>query len=281
MKLKVNSCLQYNVLSSGTIILNIHALQTNQQHILEEKLIINPFIENEELPGALGEKRLIRFDVEKDSELKIEYSATVESTVLFTDHQQQTESAVSQLPNDVLPYLNPSRYCQSDKLSRFANNHFGEIANPFEKVLAVKNWIHENVEYLSGSTDSETSAFDTVTELAGVCRDFAHLGITLCRALSIPARYFTGYAYQLEPQDFHACFEAFIGGHWILFDATELVPLNGLVKISTGMDAADSSVASIFGNVQFVSSEVSCECLGDDCEPFHYEDGLCKGISYG
>ena len=122
--------------------------------------------------------------------------------------------------------------------------------------------------------------FDTVTELAGVCRDFAHLGIALCRALGIPARYFTGYAYQLVPQDFHACFEAFISNEWVIFDATKLVPLNGLVKISTGRDAADNSVASLFGGIVFNSSNVNCELKDKEIKPVFYDAYNLKGISY-
>jgi len=103
-----------------------------------------------------------------------------------------------------------------------------------------------------------TSAFDTVTQRTGVCRDFSHLAIALCRALNIPARYFSGYAYEMEPPDFHACFECFIGGNWVVFDATHLAPLNGLVRIGTGRDAADAAVASLFGGVSCSRTTVSC-----------------------
>ena len=154
--------------------------------------------------------------------------------------------------------LFPSRYCQSDRLSRLAWDLFGTIENPHEKVVAITDWIHDNVEYLRGSTDSMTSAYDTVTQRTGVCRDFAHLGIALCRALNIPARYFSGYAYQLDPPDFHACFECFIGGSWVVFDATRLAHLNGLVRIGTGRDAADAAVASIFGSATLHADAVSC-----------------------
>src|SRR4026209_2982055 len=106
-----------------------------------------------------------------------------------------------------------------------------------------------------------TSAFDTVTQRTGVCRDFSHLAIALCRALSIPARYFSGYAYQLDPPDFHACFEAFIGGRWSLFDPTRLAPLNGLVRIAMGRDAADASIATIFGRMLCTAMSVRCELL--------------------
>jgi transglutaminase-like putative cysteine protease len=126
-------------------------------------------------------------------------------------------------------------------------------------VVAISDWIYDNVEYLRGSTSSETSAYDTVTQRTGVCRDFAHLGIALCRALNIPARYFTGYAYQLEPPDMHACFECFIGGRWTVFDPTRLAHLNGLVRVGVGRDAADAAVASIFGSACLKNMSVNCQ----------------------
>ena len=280
MKLEVSSELKYAVTSPGTIILNIHALRTQKQTVLEEVLNIDPYIKTEELSTEHSENRLIRFDVTDQKNISISYKAVVDNYYTETNHDGQVTATVSALPADVLPYLYPSRYCQSDKLFRFANSKFGYLINPFLKVLAVTDWIYYNVEYLSGSTDAQTSAYDTVTELAGVCRDFAHLGIALCRALGIPARYFTGYAYQLVPQDFHACFEAFIGNEWVIFDATKLVPLNGLVKISTGRDAADNSVASIFGGIVFNSSMVNCELKENDITPVFYDPSSLKGVSY-
>jgi transglutaminase-like putative cysteine protease len=166
-------------------------------------------------------------------------------------------------------------------LYRLAHNLFGHITNPFEQVVTLTDWIHKNVQYLSGYSNSQTSAFDTVTEQVGVCRDFAHLGIALCRALTIPARYFTGYAYHLKPADFHACFEAYLGGNWVLFDATKLVPLNGLIKIATGRDAADTAIANIFGDVTFTTMQVSCElALEEGFEPIYYGSEDFKGLSY-
>jgi len=106
------------------------------------------------------------------------------------------------------------------------------------------------------------------------------LGIALCRALTIPARYFTGYAYQLNPPDFHACFEAYLGSEWVLFDATKLVPLNGIVKIATGRDAADTAVANLFGNVLCNKIRVLCKVVEDDFKPFFYEPSQLKGVSY-
>jgi transglutaminase-like putative cysteine protease len=248
--------------------------------VLEEAFTIDPYLKVEELISSHGENRFVRIDIPERTNIKIDYKAIVDNSFKMVDHTNQQLVPVSQLSTDVFPYLFPSRYCQSDKLFRFAGKKFGNIENPFLKVIALTDWIYNNVEYLSGSTNSQTSAYDTVTEQAGVCRDFAHLGIALCRALSIPARYFTGYAYLLKPPDFHACFEAFLGNEWILFDATKLAPLNALIKIATGRDAADTAVASIFGSVNCNAIGVSCSVLDEDFQPFYYRQNSFEGISY-
>ena len=136
-----------------------------------------------------------------------------------------------------MQYLYPSRYCESDMLVRLALQEFGGAAPGFERVTQICNWIHAHVEYLHRATNPMTSAYDTATERAGVCRDFAHLAIAFCRALAIPARFVSGYAFNLYPCDFHACFEAFLGNSWYFFDATRLVPQSGFIRIGTGRDA--------------------------------------------
>jgi transglutaminase-like putative cysteine protease len=280
MKFKISSELEYQILSDSTLILNIHALRTPSQTVLEESFIVDPFLKGEELLSSHGENRFMRVEAPTGTHLKIKYDAVVDNAIKLINSSSLNDVPVSELDSNVLTYLNPSRYCQSDKLYRLANNKFGTIGNAFEKVIALTEWIHRNVEYLSGSTNSQTSAYDTVTEQAGVCRDFAHLGIALCRALTIPARYFTGYAFSLEPPDFHACFEAYLGGHWIIFDATKLSPLNGLIKIASGRDAADAAIASLFGNVFCQTVKVSSQCLENNFIPFYYIPSQTLGINY-
>jgi len=281
MKFNVFTQMEYVVQSPGTLILNIHALRTPHQAVLNEAFTVEPYIKIEELVSTQAENRLIRFEVAEPGTIKVTYNALVDNYYEVIDYSRQEETLVAQLDVSVLPYLNPSRYCQSDKLYRLAHNLFGHIDNPFEQVVTLTDWIHNNVQYLSGYSNAQTSAFDTVTEQVGVCRDFAHLGIALCRALTIPARYFTGYAYHLKPADFHACFEAYLGGNWVLFDATKLVPLNGLIKIATGRDAADTAIANIFGDVTFTTMQVSCELAeAENFEPFYYETGGFKGLMY-
>jgi transglutaminase-like putative cysteine protease len=143
---------------------------------------------------------------------------------------------------------------------RFAHSTFGNLRAGYHRVNGICNWIREYVEYQSGVSDSLTSAFDTVTERAGVCRDFAHLAIALCRALGIPARYVSAYAWRLAPPDFHAVIEAYLQGPsgigWYLFDPTRMSAPDGLVRIGTGRDAADVAFCSPYGEVGFEKPEV-------------------------
>jgi transglutaminase-like putative cysteine protease len=259
MRFNITSEIAYAVSGPSTLILNVHALRNGAQMILAESFSIEPKVKCEEFVLDQGQNRFVRIVTGSARELKINYTATVETQVRLLPANKLSPATMGTMDRNVIPYIYPSRYCQSDKLGRLAYSKFGNIKHPYRQVCAIRDWIHENIQYLSGSTNWQTSAHDTVVERAGVCRDFAHLGIALCRALNLPARYFTGYAHQLKPQDFHACFEAHIGGAWLIFDATKLAPLNGLVRIATGRDAADAAVATIFGPTRSTTVKVSCE----------------------
>jgi transglutaminase-like putative cysteine protease len=259
MPFQIHAELHYQVLQRSTVLLNLHALATGNQTLSHEYLQITPGVAWEELPlETSGENRYIRLDTGNAMQLDIAYSVAAETKHEMVSHQALHDLSVSQFHRSALPFLFPSRYCQSDRLGKLAWKEFGGIGHPYDQAVAIADWIFENIDYLSGSTDAGTSAFDTVTQRAGVCRDFAHLGIALCRALSIPARYFTGYACNMQPPDFHACFEACIGNRWIIFDPTRLAALNGLVRIATGRDAADASVATIFGKLTLTGMAISC-----------------------
>jgi transglutaminase-like putative cysteine protease len=280
MKFNIHSEITYQVASPTTFIFNINALRTNSQQIINESLVLNPQLAVEEFSYNSGSGRFLRLKALGNTTFTISYNALVDSNYILYDQRQEFQTVpVEELDGEIIPFLFPSRYCQSDKLQKLAYSEFGDIENIYSKVLAISDWIYKNVDYVSGSTDSQTSALDTITERVGVCRDFAHLGITLCRALSIPARYLTCYAYTLQPPDFHACFEAYIGGNWIVFDATRLVPLNSLVKIANGRDAADAAVASIFGNAVSTNIVVSCELADVNFIPFWYDENVLNGFS--
>lgn len=280
MDFKVSSTLEYTIQDLSTFIFNISVLKNRSQTVLEEHLNIEPYILAEELFSYEGIVRSVRLEASTSQSLKIEYKALVNLQFELINKKHLIQVPVSKLPADVIPFLFPSRYCQSDKLTRLAHNKFGNIKSAYDKVLAICHWISENVEYVIGSTDSKTSAFDTVTQRVGVCRDFAHLGIALTRALAIPARYFSCYAYQLNPPDFHACIEVFLGGKWISFDPSRLAPLNGLIRIGTGRDAADVSVATIYGNVGFKNLKVLSEVQQGIFRAIYMKDiveeGLCS-----
>ncbi|UAY52865.1 transglutaminase-like domain-containing protein [Ferruginibacter albus] len=281
MEFEVHSELQYKVLMPTTFIFNLQVPTTSSQSVIKETLVTDPVLKFEEFHSPSIDARFLRLQVNKGINFKIRYDATIDLNYKIVNRDQLLQTVpVFKLDAEVIPYLFPSRYCQSDKLQKLAFKEFGDIENTYAKVLAITEWIYNNVEYVSGSTNSSTSAHDTLTERAGVCRDFAHLGITLCRALSIPARYFTAYAYDLTPPDFHACFEAYIGGEWIFFDPTKLVPVNGLVKIANGRDAADAPVASTFGKTICTLMNVKCETKDTNFKPFTYAMSKQRGLSY-
>ena len=270
MAFQINAELQYDVLMRSTVLLSIHALATQNQKLHQESFKVTLGVTCEELPVGTGENRYIRLDTGVATKLEVSYAVMAETRYKIVSHEEIHDIPISEIQRSAISYLFPSRYCQSDRMGRLAMKMFGSIDHPYNQVVAIADWIFENIDYLSGATNEETSAFDTVTQRAGVCRDFAHLGIAFCRALSIPARYFAGYACNMQPPDFHACFEACIGNRWFIFDPTRLAALNGLVRIATGRDAADAAVATIFGQMQMTGMSVSC--VAENFQPLSAAD---------
>lgn len=262
-KFHVSCRIDYDIRPSATMLFNVRASNGRGQNVLSEKLTISPELRSEVIETGPGGNRFDRVKTGDAKSLTLRYEAEVESVPLLLNPEHLRKVPPAQLDPAQLPFLMPSRYCQSDRLARFAWQKFGNIEDAYDQVLKITDWIQDNVEYVSGTTTSATSAYDTVTECVGVCRDFAHLGIALCRALTIPARYFTGYAWNLQPPDFHACFEAYIGNRWVLFDPTRLASPNALVRIGAGRDAADVSVCTTFGIASCIRQDVQCTALDD------------------
>lgn len=260
MKFRVTSELDYLLYGPATFLFALKCLQTGGQNILSEHLELTPFVHTEDFSLASGMNRFSRLRTYNPGSIRISYQAEVNTTAHIVPVDSINSQGPENLSPEAIPYLFPSRYCPSDRLRQQAMNLFGHLTQPHAIATAVSDWIHANIAYVSGSSGETSWAIDTLEQRQGVCRDFAHLGISFCRALNVPARYATCYAYQLEPPDFHACFEIFSGGLWYLFDATELAPLNGLVRIATGRDAADAAVCTIFGNPELTHSVVSCGC---------------------
>lgn len=172
---------------------------------------------------------------------------------------------VGQLPDDTLQYLLQSRYCPSDRpeAAEAAREIVAGLPPGYAQAEAVRAWVHANIDYRYGVSDTSTDAIDTMDAGAGVCRDFSHIGITLCRALRMPARMVVGYLYQLDPMDLHAWYEVFIDGLWYSFDATQSEPRGGRVVVAYGHDAADVAFLSNYGALDTESLHVTVELARD------------------
>ena len=277
MKFKVSSQLEYDLNNPATFLFALKCLQTGGQEILSESMTTSPAVDIEDFHITSGMNRFSRIRTINPGTLAIHYEAEMDVSTRIVPLSSLRADPTSEMNPEGIPFLFPSRYCQSDIMRQQANDLFGTIQGSYAIATAVSEWIFNNISYVSGSSGETSSAVDTMNARQGVCRDFAHLGIALCRALNVPARYATVYAYQLQPPDFHACFEVFIDGWWYLFDATHLAPLNGLIRIATGRDAADAAVCTIFGDPQLTKSLVSCEALDPDFQPVTREGLVERG----
>ena len=179
------------------------------------------------------------------------------------------EVSAEEIPDSVLSYTLPSRFCPSDELGDLAWQLFGSIPSGWARVQAIVDWVHREIEFDYGRTSSTASALDVLAAHAGVCRDFAHLAIALCRAFSIPARYAFGYLPDIgvpttgAPMDFCAWMEVFLSGQWWTFDPRNGMPRIGRVLIGRGRDALDVAMMSTFGRVELESMLVWADPVGD------------------
>lgn len=251
----VEAVLEYQVLSNSHFCFNIEAAQWPTQNILSERLAISSGVTPHAWTDPLSGNRIIRFDA-APGPLLVNYKAEVEVHV-EPPAEALRETPLGQVPDEIFPYLLATRYCESDVLCNEAVKLFGQVPAGLGRVQHIVDWISREIEYKPLSTNSNTTAHEVLEQRAGVCRDFAHLGITFCRALNIPARLVVGYVWFDEPpQDFHAVFEAWLDGRWVLFDPTGMAPVDRLVRIGTGRDAKDVAFATMFGQVQMTRKQV-------------------------
>ncbi|MBY0610845.1 MAG: transglutaminase family protein [Beijerinckiaceae bacterium] len=172
------------------------------------------------------------------------------------------EVPVAALPAETLLYLLGSRYCETDKLSQTAWDRFGSVQPGWSRVQAIVDFVHEHITFGYHHASSTRSALDVYNERVGVCRDFAHLAVTLCRAMNIPARYCTGYLGDIgvpkdpAPMDFSAWFEVFLGDRWYAFDARHNRPRIGRILIGIGRDASDVPIMNSFASHRLAGFEV-------------------------
>jgi len=261
VKLKVVATLVYRFDHETPVIVAIEPARSPDQTILSERLLIDQPAELiRDLDADTGMRR---FRTVLSGQVSIQYQGTIDNGLRPFLQAGAQQHAWAELPAEVLPYLLPSRFCPSDSLMRFAQREFSDIEAGGAKVLAVVDWLQEHVDYVHGVSNAQTTAEQTFIDRAGVCRDFSHLGIALCRALNLPARAVSAYAADLDPPDFHAVFEVFLDGRWWLVDPTRLAPIEGMVRIAAGRDAAD---------IAFLTSGSLCQCLSQWVEVTRTED---------
>lgn len=283
IRIQLQVDLQYEIDAyGGDFVFNIHAATHSPHQIISnESLVLSqPITPRIDTDPATG-NRYMRLSAQQ-GDLHVRYSATIDLQHHRADPAQLVEVPVRNLPAEVLGYIYPSRYCQSDRLVTFATREFGGLWQGYSRVQAIQEWVRKRTTFTSNTSNSNTSAVDTLIEQVGVCRDFAHLMIALCRAVNIPARFATGTDYGadpvLGPPDFHAYVEVYLGDGWYIFDPSNTAIPMGLVRFGTGRDAADVAFATIFGGVRThapVISAVAVEDGGRGCMlPHHCNEAL-------
>ncbi len=259
--------LDYVVDSPTDFVFVLQPTPTAYQRVTWEKLSTSPELPFVEEGSGSPVNRHIRVHAEPGP-FQLKYEAIVDLVHHFALPADVKEVPIASLPASVLQYIYPSRYCQSDRMLNVARQEFGTMEPGYERVEAIRQWVQDRTRFLPGSSHAGTSALETMECASGVCRDFAHLMITMCRALNIPARLATGIDYgadpALGPTDFHCYVEAYLGDRWYIFDPSGISPRMGLLRIGTGRDASDVAYATIFGTVQWTMPRISIRAEGDE-----------------
>ena len=259
MKLKVACQLDYDSKENAPLILMLRPQNGSEQQLIEESYVLNPSIPISEYQDVYG--NLCQRLVAPIGNLNIKTSSIFDVNETLATNTEAGFVPIENLPHQVIIYTLPSRYCESDKLFTLASEIVQNLPMGYQQVEAIRLWVKENLIYEYGRSSSSTSAFDVSISRTGVCRDFTHLCLALCRAINIPARMVVGYLYDLKPMDLHAWFEAFMGDKWYGFDATQELPKGGRVVIAYGRDANDVAFASQFGDMELVNMSVSVQAV--------------------
>ncbi len=255
MRLNISVKLDYETEDLRTILLQIEAAENvADQTIIESALDIVDPVSHVRVPA--DEDVGTRSWIQVRDRLAVTYTAVVEILRPAVDLSSLGQVPLPEIPGDVVKYLLPSRFCPSDKFDVFVEDAFGSL-QAGARVAAIRSWIETNLEYVPGSSDAQTDVIDTFIKRQGICRDYAHLMVTLARASNIPARVVCVYAPDVTPPDFHAVAEVYLDGEWHLVDATGMAPSDTIVRVGVGRDAADIAFLSIYGPNQLKEQKVS------------------------
>lgn len=215
------------------------------QWVAREEYRILPHVPVFEFTDSYG--NLAQRLVAPPGRFEVQHSAEVHTPDVIEEGSGQPMILVQHLPDSVLQYLLPSRFCESDRFNLMAAQITAGLEPGYDQIAAITHWLRTFIRFEPGSSELPISAVEVNQRQKGVCRDLSHLGIALCRALSIPARLAVGYLYELEPMDMHAWFEAFVGGRWYKFDPTQEEIRAGYVGTGYGRDASDVAIYNQFG----------------------------------
>jgi transglutaminase-like putative cysteine protease len=253
LTVRVGCLLRYTAASDTPLLLNLRPAEEPRQVVQQEKLVIGDNLPSEEFTDSHGNhihRVLLR---PGPTEIRHDALVSVWASADPHDHAGGEQTPIAALPPQFLRYTLPSRYCDSDRLLNFAWEKFREFPPGGQRVQAICNWVHSNIEYRFGSGRPDISASEVIARGYGVCRDFSHVVVALCRTLNIPARYATGHLPDIgwvdpgSPMDFHAYVQAFLGGCWCAYDARYNAPRIGRIRLACGLDAVDGAFSTIYG----------------------------------
>ncbi len=258
MRLQIHVQLDYGLPRVCDLLLQIEAAAIPEQRIEASQLDLSPCIHFARVPAQdhIGERIWLR----KEGQLRVDYRAVVSIERIVRDPATLPALPPHRLPGETVQYLLPSRYCPSHQFTDFVESQFGALEGG-AKLMAMRDWVAGHLSYVPGSSHSETNAIDTFHGGQGVCRDYAHLLVTLARAGEIPARFASVYAPGVNPPDFHAVAEVFLGGEWHLVDATGMAKEAEMAKIGIGRDSGDVAFLTAFGPLMLNSQSVAVTAL--------------------
>jgi transglutaminase-like putative cysteine protease len=237
--------LEFQMEESTPLILMLRPRSRLQQWVAQESYSLTPSIPVEEYTDIFG--NLCQRMVAPAGAFSVHTTAAVMTMDAVDEAPGAFFVEIQNLPAPVLMYLLPSRYCESDKFGDLARDIVGGAQPGYDQVDRISNWIRDSIPYVPGSSTFPLSAVEVNLQGHGVCRDLAHLGIALCRSISIPARLVVGFLYGLVPMDLHAWFEAYVGDRWYTFDSTVATLRGGRLAVAYGRDAADVAIYHQFG----------------------------------
>lgn len=254
MKLDVGCSMSFESAWPTPAILMLRPRSGEGQWVMAERYQIEPELAIAEFTDAYG--NLCQRIVVPAGSTSISVQATVDTSNGIDVDVTAPRVPIELVPDWVTQFLLPSRYCPSDLVFQQAIEIVAGALPGYPQAEAIRAWIEREIRYEYNTSSASTSAVDTLASKRGVCRDFAHLGIALCRSVDIPARMVVGYLHELDPMDQHAWFEAFVGGRWFTFDATQRGPKGNRVTVAYGRDAADVALVTQFGPMELLTMEV-------------------------